>query len=60
MHAALLHPTWTYWRDVSVHPWLQVKWFERRVNLETSTKGIIESEKEVFELEDTGACSARA
>lgn len=50
---------WTARHDLSLHPGLQVKWFERRVNLETSTKGIIESEKEVFELEDTGACSAR-
>ena len=32
---------------------LKVKWFERRVNLEPSTKGIEESEREVFELEDT-------
>ena len=32
----------------------QIKWFERRVNLELATKGIEESEKEVFELEDTG------
>ncbi|GLC46591.1 hypothetical protein PLESTM_001893800 [Pleodorina starrii] len=31
----------------------KVKWFERRVNLEPSTKGIEESEREVFELEDT-------
>ncbi|PNH10059.1 GATA transcription factor 9, partial [Tetrabaena socialis] len=30
-----------------------VKWFERRVNLEPSTKGIEESEREVFELDDT-------
>ena len=34
---------------------MQIKWFERRVNLELATKGIEESEKEVFELEDTGA-----
>lgn len=34
-------------------PAFQVKWFERRVNLEPSTKGIEESEREVFELEDT-------
>ncbi|KAG2482200.1 hypothetical protein HYH03_018846 [Edaphochlamys debaryana] len=32
---------------------IEVKWFERRVNLEPSTKGIEESEREVFELEDT-------
>ncbi|GAX83194.1 hypothetical protein CEUSTIGMA_g10620.t1 [Chlamydomonas eustigma] len=32
---------------------IEIKWFERRVNLEQSTKGIEESEKEVFELEDT-------
>ena len=29
-----------------------MKWFERRVNLEPQTKGIEESEREVFELED--------
>ncbi|KAJ9513724.1 hypothetical protein QJQ45_015474 [Haematococcus lacustris] len=32
---------------------IEVKWYERRVNLETQTKGIVESEREVFELEDT-------
>ncbi|KAG2424472.1 hypothetical protein HXX76_014524 [Chlamydomonas incerta] len=32
---------------------IEVKWFERRVNLEPATKGIEESEREVFELEDT-------
>ncbi|PNW79525.1 hypothetical protein CHLRE_08g358532v5 [Chlamydomonas reinhardtii] len=32
---------------------IEVKWFERRVNLEPTTKGIEESEREVFELEDT-------
>ena len=32
---------------------MQIKWFERRTNLEPSTKGIEESEKEVFELDDT-------
>lgn len=30
-----------------------MKWYERRVNLETDTRGIEESEREVFELEDT-------
>eukprot|EP00798_Chlamydomonas_sp_ICE-L_P001719 gene1719-33126_t len=32
---------------------IEVKWYERRVNLEPSTKGIEESEREVFELGDT-------
>jgi len=32
---------------------IEVKWYERRVNLEASTRGIEESEREVFELEET-------
>eukprot|EP00201_Polytomella_parva_P022837 CAMPEP_0175042514 /NCGR_PEP_ID=MMETSP0052_2-20121109/2615_1 /TAXON_ID=51329 ORGANISM="Polytomella parva, Strain SAG 63-3" /NCGR_SAMPLE_ID=MMETSP0052_2 /ASSEMBLY_ACC=CAM_ASM_000194 /LENGTH=410 /DNA_ID=CAMNT_0016305353 /DNA_START=44 /DNA_END=1273 /DNA_ORIENTATION=- len=31
---------------------VEVKWFERRTNLEPSTKGLEESEREVFELDD--------
>ncbi|GFR49765.1 hypothetical protein Agub_g11928 [Astrephomene gubernaculifera] len=49
------------WVDQNVEPealpevthCIEVKWFERRVNLEPSTRGIEESEREVFELEDT-------
>lgn len=29
---------------------MQIKWYERRTNLETNTRGIEESEREVFEL----------
>ena len=37
------------------HGWSsQIKWFERRVNLEQKTRGIEAGEMEVFELEDTG------
>ncbi|KAF5834450.1 hypothetical protein DUNSADRAFT_8878 [Dunaliella salina] len=32
---------------------IEVKWYERRTSFEPSTKGILESEREVFELEDT-------
>lgn len=43
---------------------IEVKWYERRVNLEANTKGIEESEREVFELEDTdinpiGCCAGK-
>lgn len=33
---------------------LQVLWFERRVNLETSTRGLEESEREVRHKQDQG------
>jgi hypothetical protein len=36
------------------HACTQIKWYERRTKLEQMTKGLEESEKEVFELEDTG------
>lgn len=60
--------------DMPLSPWqqteppgeLQVLWFERRVNLETSTRGLEESEREVRGREVTegtlegGLCSCAA
>lgn len=60
-HSAAAHQTGAIHLNRNVHGHflltvldMQIKWLERRTNLESLTKGVEESEKEVFELDDTG------